>query len=141
MSVPVITGNLCAPRGRPLGTQASGLREKAWRLMRIKGKFTLEVLLETLADGTERDAKSNLLKYITRLESCGVLVRAKNRLPGEALTSPGYVVWVLARDLGRLAPVCRKHGGVLWDPNSRKELAGKAVEVAPELHGTEVVND
>jgi hypothetical protein len=99
------------------------MREKAWWLMRQKRKFTLNCLLETLAGGGERDAKSNLLQYIRRLERAAVLVRSSQRLRGDSMTSPGYVVWILVRDVGRMAPVWRSVQQVLWDPNRQTAIA------------------
>lgn len=105
------------PKGHPVGVKASGLREKAWRTLRDKKKFTLNDLLDINATGSEKDAPSNLLKYLARLEQYGVLVRLERRA-GDVLTSPGYVVWCLARDLGWDAPVWRNVEKVLWNPNT-----------------------
>ena len=104
-------------RGRPHGQRALGMREKAWWLMRQKRKFTLNCLLETLAGGGERDAKSNLSQYIRRLERAGVLARSGQRSHGESL------IWILVRDVGRMAPVWRTVQQVLWDPNRQMVIA------------------
>ena len=105
-------------RGRPHTLRTSGLRERAWWLMRQVPRFTIDDLLLTLAEGTERDAAGNLLKYTSALERVGVLVRLARRQPGSAPTSNGAVIWRLARDLGRQAPVWRSAEAVLFDPNS-----------------------
>lgn len=105
-------------RGRPMRQRTSGLRERAWWLMRQVPRFTLDDLLLTLVDGSEGDPKSNLLKYVSALERVGVLARHSRRQPGTALTSPGAVIWKLVRDLGRQAPVWRSQHQVLFDPNS-----------------------
>jgi hypothetical protein len=107
-----------AARGRPVTHKTSGLRERAWWLMRTLPRFTLDELLFTLNDGAYRDAAGNLQKYIRALERVGVLVRLARRLPGRTLTSNGHVIWRLARDLGRQAPVWRAALQALWDPNS-----------------------
>lgn len=109
-------------RGRPAANTSTGLRERAWRLMRIVPRFTLDEMLFTLADGSERDAPSNLQRYIRALERVGVVKRLTRRAPGEAPTSNGHVVWRLARDLGRQAPVWRSAEQKLWDPNSQALL-------------------
>lgn len=96
-----------------------GLRARAWWVMRERRKFTLDMLLETVASGAEKDARSNLAKYLGHLERAGVLVRSKHRLPGDSLTSPGHVVWILARDVGRHAPVWRSTQKALWNPNAQ----------------------
>lgn len=109
-------------RGRPplkggAAGGATGLRGKCWWLMRELGTFTIDRLLETYATGEEKDAHNNIAHYLERLESCGVVQRLSRRQPGEALTSNGYVVWRLVRNLGVLAPVWRWKKKVLWDPN------------------------
>lgn len=111
MTVPVI-------RGRPLTKRTTGLRERAWWVIRRLNRFTLDELFLTAADGSERDAPANLQKYISALERVGVLVRLQRRAPGTAPTSNGHVIWRLARDLGRAAPVWRSAQQVLFDPNS-----------------------
>lgn len=106
-------------RGRP-PTQggSTGLRGQCWWLMRELSTFTINRLLETYADGTEKDAHNNLMRYLHRLESCGVVERLQRRQPGDSLTSPGFVVWRLKRNLGVLAPVWRRLKKELWDPNA-----------------------
>ncbi|MEO8118725.1 MAG: hypothetical protein ABI606_05305 [Rhodoferax sp.] len=111
------------PKGRPVGTIAKGLREKAWRSMRHLRQFTLNDLLDTNAVGGEKDAPSNLQKYIFRLESYGVLLRLDRRAPGEASTSNGYVIWTLCIDLGWEPPVWRQAEKVLWNPNTNAPVA------------------
>jgi hypothetical protein len=109
-------------RGRPFSkggakSGATGLRGKCWWLMRELGTFTINRLLETYATGTEKDAHNNIAHYLGHLEEVNVVERLDRRQPGEALTSPGYVVWRLTRNLGLLAPVWRREQKVLWDPN------------------------
>lgn len=110
-------------KGKPVGEIATGLRAKAWRAMRLltanHPNFTLGDILDIVATGVEKDAPSNLLKYLGHLERFGVVTRLDRRAPGEALTSPGAVIWRLSRDLGWYPPVWRKVQKVLWDPNTR----------------------
>lgn len=40
------------------------LRKRAWWLIRQQGVFTLDDLLTTLADGTEKNAYRSLMKYV-----------------------------------------------------------------------------
>ena len=108
--------------GRPLAAgqgprvrKTAGLRERAWWLMRETQQFTLGELLTTLASGTERDADSNLRKYIAALVAVGVLRPLKRRQGGT------LVIWRLVRDLGRHAPTRRKDGAV-FDFNSGEVL-------------------
>lgn len=124
LTVVTMTPSPAPRRVNPPGQYAKGMRAKAWWLMRQKRKFTLNCLLETLADGSERDAKSNLLQYIRRLERAGVLERSAQRLRGDSrTTSHGRVIWILVRDVGRMAPVWRTVQQVLWDPNRQMVIA------------------
>lgn len=112
---------------------SSGLRERAWWLMRELRKFTLTDLLTTLADGTERDAAGNLARYLRGLERAGVVVRMRRRVPGDSPQSNGHVVWWLKRDLGRMPPVWRAAQGAVFDPNSGEVLTPlqRDMEVTP----------
>ncbi len=104
--------------------------------MREKRRFTLHVLLDTLATGDEADASGNLLKYIHQLEKAGVLQRSKHRLPAQpgVVGSTGYTVWRLEKDLGRSAPVWRKRDRALYDPNASKLIAVESVTDTHEAH-------
>ncbi len=104
-------------------TRTTGLRERAWWVMREMKKFTVAVLLHTLADGSERDADGNLRRYLCALAKVGVVKPTARRVPGVSPGSRGHVVWHLKRDLGRQAPVCRQRHGTVFDPNSGDTLA------------------
>lgn len=117
-------------RGRPHAKSSSGLRARAWWVIRKDRIFTLEKMLFSVADGSERDAPGNLQKYISALERVGVLARLERREPGAAATSNGHVVWRLVRDLGRKAPVWRAAQSVLFDPNSGALIATRATLAA-----------
>lgn len=119
-------------RGRPFTARTSGLRERAWWLMRRLGRFTLDDLHLTIANGTERDAAGNLGKYISALERVGVLQRQRRRIPGDTPTSNGHIVWRLVRDLGRQAPVWRSAQQVLFDPNSGELIAPLATQATDQ---------
>ena len=118
LTSPTATCRVARRRGRPYTQCTTGLRARAWWVIRKEGYFTLEKLLFSVADGSERDATANLQKYISALERVGVLARLERREPGAAATSNGHVVWRLVRDLGRKAPVWRSVQQVLFDPNS-----------------------
>jgi len=95
-----------------------GLRQRAWWVMRKRVSFTVPELLATLADGTERDAISNLGKYVRALEKAGILKRDVKRQAGSALTSPGMLRYEMRLDVGRKAPVWRAKACAVYDPNS-----------------------
>lgn len=125
------------PRGKPLATRSRGLRERAWWLMRTLPRFTLDDLLFTLAEqGAYKNAPHNLESYCRSLERAGIVKRMQRRIPGKALTSPGHVVWRVATDLGRLAPIVRKSGQGVFDPNSGQLIPFQAAQAA--LETTEV---
>lgn len=105
----------------------SGLRGQCWWLMRQLPLFTINELLETYADGTEKGAHNNIAHYLRSLEACDVVERLRRRA-GDAVTSPGYVVWRLKHNLGMLAPVWRRKQKVLWDPNASQILPFKAAQ-------------
>lgn len=100
--------------------QTHGLRERAWWVMRRRGVFTLAELLATLADGTERDAASNLGKYLRALTGAGILTVETGRAGGHALTSNGFLRYRLALDLGIKPPVWRASRKEVYDPNGER---------------------
>jgi len=99
-------------------TVTQGLRQRAWWVMRRRSRFSLQELLSTLADGSERDAASNLGKYLRALEKAGVIRREAERQPGAALTSNGHIRYRLAINTGRKAPVWRAKSNAVYDPDS-----------------------
>ncbi len=120
-------------RGRPplqggAAQGSTGLRGQCWWLMRELSTFTINRLLETYATGDEKDAHNNLAHYMQRLELCGVVQRLDRRQPGDSLTSPGFVVWRLVRNLGVLAPIWRRQQKVLWDPNAGQIVPFKSAQ-------------
>lgn len=98
-------------------TVTFGLRQRAWWVMRRHGVFTLTELLATVADGKERDAASNLGRYIRALAMAGIL-KIEGRARPESPTSNGAIRYRLAADLGRAAPVWRHSRREVFDPNS-----------------------
>lgn len=99
-------------------TVTLGLRQRAWWVMRKRKSFTLEELLHTLADGTERDAYGNLRKYLKALTEAGIVQIEAARQPGVALTSNGFNRYQLVIDEGRKAPVWRTKTNTVFDPNT-----------------------
>jgi predicted transcriptional regulator len=108
------------PSGKPRVVENT-LRCKAWRAMRIKGKFGLDDLARACLDGSEsdRDPVHNINRYVSALAATGYLVEMKRRAPGTALTSPGKKRWMLTRDTGPKAPIRRTNGDV-FDPNENR---------------------
>jgi biotin operon repressor len=96
--------------------RTAGLRERAWWHFRAHKIASMKELLTTHAEGGERDATSNVYKYLLALERAGILQRCAQRAP--ARQSRGLVIWRLALDLGPKAPVWRQTAQAVFDPNS-----------------------
>ena len=109
---------ITAGQGERRRKSTVGLRERAWWHFRAHKVVTLKELLTTHAEGQERDATSNVYKYLLALERAGILQRAAKRIP--ARQSKGLVVWRLALDLGPKAPVWRQTAREVYDPNSER---------------------
>lgn len=101
-----------------LRQKTSGLRQRAWWLMRKSTPITLIGLLGTLADARETGAKTNLGHYLRALEQAGFL-----RLLPNAPMSCGVKRYRLARNNGRQAPVVRPATGAVYDPNTGETFA------------------
>ncbi len=108
------------PHGKPR-VVAGTLREKAWRAMQIKGKFTLTDLCRAALTGEEaaRDPRGNIAHYLRGLARAGIVAAMKTR--PAAAGGGGEKRWLLVRDLGRLAPTLRRTGAV-YDPNAGREV-------------------
>lgn len=102
--------------------KAGTVRDRAWRAMRLKRKFSVADLVMLCAEGGERAIDSNLRKYLKALESVGIVRQLKVREPGTALTSNGFVRYLLIedRDTGPKAPVWRLAHRKVYDPNTEK---------------------
>lgn len=98
-------------------TVTHGLRQRAWWVMRRHGVFTLADLLATVADGKERDAVSNLGRYIRALAKAGIL-KVEGRTRPESPTSNGCLRYRLAIDCGREAPVWRQSRHEVFAPDT-----------------------
>ncbi len=94
----------------------TGLRQRAWWVIRRHGVFTLPEILSTVADGAEKDAASNLGKWLRALVRAGILTIEGHARP-ESPTSNGCLRYRLALDLGRNAPVWRQARREVFDPN------------------------
>jgi hypothetical protein len=116
-------GNLLksGPKAGMSRARSWGLRQKAWRLMRIRGKFSVSDLCQGICDGSEQFAESNLGKYLKALRLAGYITRLARRQKGSAPTSNGDYRYLLVRDSGPEAPVWRKKTNTVFDPNDGKE--------------------
>lgn len=115
-----IKSGQAGPGGKPR-VVVNTMRSKAWRAMRIKGKFDTDDLARACLDGSEiaRDPTGNLRHFISSIAACGYLVEMKRRTPGSAPTSPGKKRWMLVRNTGPKTPILHSSGDV-WDPNEER---------------------
>lgn len=111
------------PHGKP-HVRTGTVRQKVWRAIQIKGKFSLTELCRAVLTGDEtaKAPRSNINRYVTALCKVGVLAEMKHRAAPTTPTSNGEKRWLLVRDLGRQAPVVRMSGAV-FDPNAGREVA------------------
>lgn len=111
------------PHGHPRVLQGT-IRQKAWRAMQIKGKFTLSDLCRAALTGEEAgaDPGNNIGRYIKELLAVGILAEMPRRAPPTTPRSQGKKRWLLIKDVGRAAPVVRR-GGDVFDPNAARILA------------------
>lgn len=109
------------PKGRMPRRKTWGLRQKAWLVIRNKRKFTLDDIKLTICKGDERNAHSNLSKYLRSLVQTGYLKILPRKVPGNSPTSNGRQVYLLVNDTGRLAPVWRQACYSVFDPNTSEE--------------------
>ncbi len=94
------------------GQRRRPLRERAWWCMREMAAFSLDELLLTVADGSERSAADNLKRYLRTLTRYGVVTHLRTQ--GNA--------YRLAKDLGPAAPVVRRRRADLLDANTGTPL-------------------
>ena len=119
-----VTSGPCS--GNAASRRGPTLRQRAWRLMRIRDGFSVEDLLGTLCDDNEGDPGRNLRRYITALEAAGYLSPFRRRGEG------GGKRWFLRREMntGPEAPALNTRAKRLTDHNTGKmfALGGKPLE-------------
>lgn len=119
-----LTSGPKAPHGTPR-SNAGTLRERVWRLLRIKdGATAMSVtdLLSTLidADGNVNinGAKNNVQKYLQQLKRAGYLAEVRRAAP-TSLTSNGEKRYLLIRNTGPLAPILKVSKSLVFDQNQQ----------------------
>ncbi len=113
LGAPIVQGQ--RPRQRQ---RTAGLRACAWWELRAHGTTSLHQILMNHAEGTEKAADTNLLKYLGALEKARIIARQAQRIP--AKHSRGRVQWRLILDLGVQAPVWWVKTREVYDPNSKQ---------------------
>jgi len=114
------------PRGAQPGVRIHrhSLRARVWRAIRIRRKFSIPEIEPLVLQGSEKNMRSNIGKYLKALELAGYLVKMKQREAGTALTSNGFARWWLPDDknTGPIAPVWRPAKNVVFDQNTGEEV-------------------
>ena len=101
------------------------VRDRAWRVLRIRRKGSAPELLGLLmdADGDEKTVKraqNNLNKYLRVLEQSGYLALMRREAP-QSPTSNGAKRFLLVRDTGPLPPIPQLALHKVFDQNERKQ--------------------
>ena len=104
-----------AGTNRALRRFPNSFRQRCWTAMRLEKRFIVPDIL-ILAQKSEKHARDNLHFYIRRLVAGGILARLPGLAEGDALTSPGYPIYLVLRDVGPLAPIIKRNGSLV-DPN------------------------
>lgn len=84
------------------------LRTRVWNLIRMRSLWSVDDLLMTLADGTEKDAEKGVKRYVRALLKAGYVER----------TPRNPQLFRLARNTGRLAPALNTPARTLTDANT-----------------------
>lgn len=98
-------------------------RERVWRSMRIRRRFTIGDVVSDAARETEKDARNNATRYVGILRRAGYVRALPRRRQGTAPTSNGFKVFALIRDTGPRAPVWRQARGVVHDFNLGEDVS------------------
>lgn len=111
------------PHGKPRNT-AGSLRDKVWRLLRIRQKASVPEIVGLLCDGDApvmqiKGVTNNVQKYLRALRLTGYLADMR-REAGDKPGSNGHKRYLLVRDTGPTAPTRRAHNRV-YDHNEGRE--------------------
>lgn len=117
----VITSGPHNPRNAPQIVRNT-LRQRAWRSMRMRRRFTVLDLVADAATPDDTLPENNLRRYLRELRKAGYVSTGPRRVGGTALTSNGHKLWVLSRDTGPRAPVFRSAIAAIHDPNLGEDV-------------------
>lgn len=111
------------------------LKAKVWKALRVRGKATIDELIQVIGDCGLKDPRGSAQRYLYTLARAGYVCTLKNRRAGTAPTSPGYKVYVLLPGMstGPTPPMySQKHGAVI-DFNVIDPVSGavKKINIAP----------
>lgn len=98
------------------------LRERAWRAMRIRRRFTIADLVSDAATSDDGNPAKNIGAYLSSLAQAGYVRVLPNRIPGTTAGSNGFKRYMLARDTGPLAPVRMAKSCAMHDFNTGEDV-------------------
>lgn len=98
------------------------LRERAWRSMRLRRRFTVPDLVSDAATEDDGQPADNIQRFLRSLRDAGYVVELPRRAEGAAVTSNGFKRWMLAKDTGPRAPVYRPRSNRLHDFNTGEDV-------------------
>ena len=98
----------------------NSLRQRAWRAMRVRNRFTVGDLVSDAAREGE-DGYRHIQQYLWQLQAAGYVTPA-GRTAALRRRSNGYRIYALARNTGPLAPVFRAAMKLLHDPNTGRDV-------------------
>ncbi len=117
----IITSGPRGPRERHRDVRNT-LRERAWRAMRIRRRFTVLDLIMDAANDADRNPSDNLCRYLRALKLTGYVVELPSRKEGTAVTSNGHKRWMISRDTGPRAPAVLSKVPGIHDFNTGEDV-------------------
>lgn len=98
--------------------KTSGLRARAWWILRKNKEMTLPDIMRSVCTGVEKNAETNLRTWFNHLIKAGILGR--ERINDGKVNSNGTYLYRLLIDLGAECPVVQLEHSRVYDPNARK---------------------
>ncbi|PZO64579.1 MAG: hypothetical protein DI498_10850 [Paracoccus denitrificans] len=117
----VITSGPRRPHGK-LRIVRNTIRDRAWRSMRTRQRFTLAELIADARTATDKAPEDSIGRYLRALRSAGFVAAAPHRLQGSSATSNGFKLWCLKRNTGPKTPVVRSAVSAIHDPNTGEDV-------------------
>lgn len=114
------------PRGK-VKIVPDTFRQRAWTAIRLRNVFTIgDIVMDATKTAGEGQPEDNAARYLSRLKQAGFIAETAHRRPGTAPSSNGFKQFTLRKNTGPLAPVFRADEGVMFDPNTGKNIQCKA---------------
>jgi hypothetical protein len=123
-----LTSGPKGPTGKPK-VISDTVRDRAWRVLRMRRKTSAPELIGLLLDAGCDDAtvtrtKNNLNKYLRYLHLAGYLIEMRREAP-QSPTSNGAKRFLLTRNTGPLAPIPQPKQKKVFDQNEEKQYDAK----------------